>query len=167
MKSTLIKYSLFGFLSGLLLFLILFQFTESVSEGVHLAISYFTMFVLALLVISATKQLKRNRGQINFKQAFTLSFLVCIAISLGVGLADYLFTAVIEPDFIDKYITKTLDTMSKTLSPEEFNNQKAAFLQQMVTFGSSIAMAFFMVLNVCTIGLIVSLITSYKFSKNS
>ena len=125
------------------------------------------MLALTLLVIPATKQLKRHRGQINFKQAFTLSILVCFAIALGVGIADYLFTAVIEPDFIDKYISKTIDTMSKTLSPEEFSNQKTAFLQQKETFGSSITMALFMVLNVYTIGLIVSLITSYKLSKNS
>lgn len=169
MKSTLTKYGFVGFLAGLLVFLFIFQFIDDLEESTHMILSYFCMFILTLLIIPAIKHEKHNvnSGQISFKRAFSIGIILSLFIGLGVGLADYLFTAVLEPDFIENYISKTLKTMEETLTVSEFEAQKTDFLAQMETFNSSSMMALFMIVNVLTIGLIVSIITSLTLKSKS
>ena len=164
MKSTIIKYGLIGFLSGLILFLIIFQFINDLQESTHMILSYFCMFLLVLLVIPVIKYEKHqiNSGQISFKKAFSIGIIICFFIGLGVGLADYLYTAVIDPNFIENYTARTLKTMEETLTAQEFETQKEAFNLQMKTFGSSFAMALFMLVNVLTVGLLVTIASAFS-----
>ena len=165
MKSTITKYGLIRFLSGLLAFLFIFQFIDNLIESTHVILSYACMFLLTLLVVPAIKNEKHqvNAGQISFKKAFSLCILICFCIALGVGFADYMFTAFIEPEFIQNHISKALETMEQNLTANEFITQKKDFLTQMETFGSSGMMALFMFINVMTIGLLVSLVSAITF----
>ena len=73
---------------------------------------------------------------------------------------DYIYTTTINPDFVQDYFTATLESMKDQLTPEEFEIQKAALMEQMENSGGSGFWAFIMFATVFMIGLIITLISS-------
>ena len=155
---TVLKFVVIGFVLGLISFLLLFQFGLGLPDATHMLLSYLFMFLLTIVIYLGLKHYKKIHREIPFNTAIGLGLFIALFIGIGVGLADYIFTAFIKPDFIEQYISCTLQTMSKTLSPEEFKIKEAEFNEQMRVFGSSFMMAVFMVFNVLTIGFVTSIL---------
>ena len=73
---------------------------------------------------------------------------------------DYLYTTVINPDFADEYLVKTLESYETLYSGEELAAKKAELTEQMENYGGSGFMAALMFFTVVLIGLIVSIISA-------
>jgi hypothetical protein len=83
----------------------------------------------------------------------------CLA-GLGIGFMDYLYTTVINPDFADEYLERTLKLYESQFSGEELKAKSEELTQQMKDYGGSGFMAFLMFMTVALIGTVISIISS-------
>ena len=87
--------------------------------------------------------------------------LIAILVGIGIGVADYIYTTVINPNFATDYLDKSLKTLQETLTPEAYEIKKAELTQQMQDYGSSSFMAFLMFATVVMIGVVISIISAF------
>ncbi|MEZ4874960.1 MAG: DUF4199 domain-containing protein [Flavobacteriaceae bacterium] len=162
MKTTVLKFGLYGLLTGLVLFAIAFLLLQSMSYSAQEVLGYASMLVSLSFVFFGIKHFrdKENDGKVTFGKAFLVGLLITILTGIGVGIMDYLYTTVINPDFAQEYLSKSLETMQAQLPAEQFEAQKALLEQQMKEYGGSGFMAFLMFATVFFMGLIVSVISS-------
>lgn len=162
MKNTVLKFGVFSFLTAAGLFMLGLTLGDGLDYGVKEIIGYGTMVVSLIFVFFGIKHYRDqvNNGKISFGKAFLIGVLISIFAGLGIGIVDYIYTTTINPDFVQDYVTATLESMKEKLTPEEFEIQKAALLQQMETSGGSGFWAFIMFAMVFSIGLIISLISA-------
>jgi hypothetical protein len=162
MKKTVLKYGLYSLLTASVLFLLAFLIGKGMSYSVQEVIGYFTMVASLVFVFFGIKHFRdhENDGKLSFGKALLVGFLISLFAGVGFGIVDYIYTTAINPDFAQEYQTAMLADMKATLSPEEFETQKAVLLQQMEDYGGSGFMAFIMFVTVAMIGLVISIISA-------
>ncbi len=162
MKSTLLRYGGYAFITAMLLFFIALYFFGDMDYGTQEVLGYLSMVLSLLFIYPGIKHFRdsENGGSVSFGKAFLVGLLIAVFAGIGFGIIDYLFTTVINPDFLQEYMSHQLAEMEKTLSPEEFETQKALLQQQMEAYGSSGFMAFIMFTTVVLIGIVISLISA-------
>lgn len=142
MKNTVLKYGLYGFAVALALFLsgLYFDITTNVFIG------YATILVSLIFVYFGIKHYRdaENNGTISVQKAISIGLLISLFAAVGIALADYLYTAYLNPDFFTEYA----ETM-KAENPE-------MEVQEFTSFGAAV----FMFGVVMTLGLIISLISA-------
>lgn len=162
MKSTIIKYGIYSFLTASTLFLGALLLATSFSYSTQETIGYTSMVISLSFVYFGIKHYRdyENNGELLFGKAVLIGILISVFAGLGFGLIDYIYTTVINPDFATEYLEKTLAGMKETLTLEEYNIQKEQLTQQMEQYGGSGFMAFIMCITVIIIGFIISLISA-------
>lgn len=161
MKNTVIKYGLYGVLAGLICFLLALTLGKGLSYSTQEIIGYTTMVVSLSVIFFGIKHYrdKVNNGAVSLGKAIIIGLLISILVGLGVGLTDYIYTTIVNPDFATEYLETTLKTMEETMSPEEFQTKKIELTHQMKEYGGSGFMAFLMFFTVVLIGFVISLIS--------
>ena len=161
MKSTVIKYGMFGLLTGVVIFLTAILLGKGLSYSTQEVLGYISMVICLSFVFFGIKHYRDqvNNGVVSFRKALIIGVLISVLVGVGVGIADYIYTMVINPDFVSEYLETTLKTMENTLAPEEFKVRKAELTRQMTDYGSSGFMAFLMFFTVVLIGFVISLIS--------
>lgn len=169
MKQTVLKYGFYGLLVSFVIFLGVILLGEKLAYSSQEIIGYAAMIVSLSFVFFAIKHYRDNvnNGSVTFGKGLLIGFLISIFVGIGVGIADYIYTAVINPDFASEYLETTLSTMENTMSAEEFERKKAELTTQMKDYGGSGFMAFLMCFTVVIIGFIISLISSLMLHKKS
>lgn len=162
MKSTLLKFGTYSFLTALILFFIALTVFGNMDYGTQEVIGYASIILSLIFIFPGIKHFRDtvNHGSVSFGKAFVVGLLIALCAGIGFAVIDYIFTAYINPDFLDNYMAHQLTEMEKTLPAAEFETQKAAMEQQMKDFGSSGFMAFIMFITVVLIGIIISLISA-------
>ena len=162
MKSTLLKFGLYSFVTAVVLFLLAFLLGKSFDYSTQEVIGYASMFVSLSFVYFGIKFYRdeENNGFISFGKALQIGVLISLFAALGFAIIDYIYTTVINPDFAAEYLEKTSATLKESLPEEEYLKQKAALEQQMEAYGGSGFMAFIMFVTVTLIGFIISLLSS-------
>ncbi|MFD2726126.1 DUF4199 domain-containing protein [Hyunsoonleella rubra] len=161
MKQTVIKYGLYGLLTGVLCFLLALTFGDGLSYSTQEILGYATMVVSLSFIFFGIKHFrdKVNGGVVSLGKAIIIGLLISVLVGIGVGLADYIYTTIINPDFANEYLETTLKTMEATLPQEEFQAKKNELTQQMKDYGGSGFMAFLMFFTVVLIGFVISLVS--------
>lgn len=161
MKSTIIKYGMFGLLTGVVIFLAAILLGKGLSYSTQEVLGYVSMVICLSFVFFGIKHYRDNvnNGVVSFGKALTIGVLISVLVGVGVGIADYIYTTVINPDFASEYLETSLKIMENTLTPEEFKVRKAELTQQMTDYGGSGFMAFLMLFTVVLIGFVISLIS--------
>ena len=161
MKTTVIKYGLYGLLAGLLIFLAAILFGKGLSYSTQEVIGYASMVASLSFVFFGIKHYRDhvNNGVMSFGKALVIGLLISVLVGIGVGIADYIYTTFINPDFVTEYLEGTLKTMESTLTPEEFETKKVELTKQMEDYVGSGFMAFLMFITVVLIGFVMSLIS--------
>lgn len=161
MKRTVIKYGLFGLLTGVVIFLASILLGKGLSYSVQEILGYVSMAACLSFVFFGIKHYrdKVNNGVVGLGKAITIGLLISILVGIGVGIADYIYTTVINPNFASEYLETSLNTLEKTLTPQDFELKKAELTQQMTNYGGSGFMAFLMFFTVVIIGFVISLIS--------
>ncbi|RKE98627.1 DUF4199 domain-containing protein [Ichthyenterobacterium magnum] len=162
MKNTIIKYGSYGLLVAIILFLLVLWLGQGMSYTTQEVFGYITMLASLSFIFFGIKHYRDhvNQGILSFGNGFVIGLLIAVFVGLGIGIADYIYTTIINPDFATEYLDKTLSTMKETMSTEEFEKQKDILVKQMDDYGGSGFMAFIMFITVVMIGLIISLISS-------
>jgi len=142
MKTSIIRFSLYGILVGFTAFLAGLAFDITTNE----AFGYATIVASLLFVYFGIRHFrdKQNNGVVSFKQALGIGLLISMFTAIGIGIADYIYTAVINPDFFVEYAEK-MKTEDPTAEIVEFTSAQAAVFMFVIVF---------------IIGVIISLISS-------
>jgi len=162
MKNTITKFGFYGLLTAAILFTLALFLGRSLGYSTQEIIGYATMLASLSFVFFGIKHFrdKENNGSVTFGKALLIGILISAFAGIGFGVADYIYTSYINPDFASEYLEKSLETMKSTLSSEEFLIKKAELEEQMKSYGSSGFMAFIMFATVVIIGFIISLISA-------
>ena len=102
---------------------------------------------------------KVNNGVVNFGKALIIGLLISALVGVGVAIADYIYTTVINPDFAQDYLERTIAILEADYSGAELEAKIAELTQQMEDYGGSGFMAALMFITVVVIGFIISLIS--------
>lgn len=161
MKNTVIKYGLYGLISGFLLFGLPFILGMGVDNDYGELIGYTAMVLSLLFVYFGIKYYrdKVNGGKVSFLKAITIGMLIALFSALGVAIFDYIYTTQINPDFATEYLEYSINKMEETLSSAEVEAKSAELTQQMKDYGSPVFMAIMMFTSVIILGFIISLIS--------
>ncbi|WP_299365203.1 DUF4199 domain-containing protein [Winogradskyella sp.] len=162
MKNTVLKFGGYGLILGAVIFGLALTFGNSLSYSAQEIIGYGSIVASLSFVFFGIKHYrdKVNDGKVSFGKALLLGLLISAFVGLGVGLIDYLYTTVINPDFAQEYLAKTLESYETMYSGEELAAKKAELTKQMEDYGGSGFMAALMFMTVVLIGLIISIISA-------
>ncbi len=162
MKNTVIKYGIYGLITGFVLFLSGILLGKSLSYSTQEILGYATMIISLSFIFFGIKHYrdKINGGVINFGKALLIGLLISALVGIGVAIADYIYTSMINPDFASEYLEKSIQTMEQTYSGQELETKKAELTRQMNDYGGSGFMATLMFITVVIIGFIISIISS-------
>ncbi len=161
MKKTVLKYGSYGLLTGVVLFLISILVTKSLDYSLQEILGYVTMVATLSFIFFGIKHYrdKVNNGVVSFGKALVIGLLISALVGLGVAIADYIYTTVINPDFAQEYLDRTIEIYETQYSGAELEAKKTEITQQMEDYGSSGFMAALMFMTVLVIGFIISLIS--------
>jgi hypothetical protein len=161
MKSTVLKFGGYGLILGAVIFGLALTFGGSLSYTTQEIIGYGSMVASLSFVYFGIKHYRDqiNDGKVTIGKALLIGVLISALVGLGVGLADYLYTTVINPDFAEEYLAKTLESYETLYSGNELETKKAELTIQMENYGGSGLMATLMFFTVLIIGFIISLIS--------
>lgn len=167
MNKTVIKFSLYGFLAAIILFLSALVLGGDLSYGAQEVLGYSSMVLSLVFVFFGIKNYrdKENGGSISFGKALGIGMLITLFAALGFALIDFIFTAYIDPGFADEYINRSIEALDQTYSGAELAEKKAE-LEEYRKDMTSTAMALLMFVTVILIGFIISLISSLVLHKN-
>ena len=146
MKRTITKFGLLALLTASVLFLAALVFGKELSFSTQEIIGYVSIFISLTFVFFGILHFreKENGGHITFGKAFTIGILISMCSALGFAIIDYLYTAVINPDFMDEYAAAMKENG-----------------QEMIESYSSSSLALFMFGIVLVIGIIVTLLSAF------
>jgi len=167
MKKTVLRYGLFCFLAASIFFLSALVFGQGLSFEAQGVLGYVTIVAALVFVFFGIKHYrdKENNGVISFGKALGIGMLITLFAALGFAIIDYVYTAYINPDFIDQYTANSIANLEKTLSGVELMKAKEDITSQMESMGSSSALAVFMFAIVTVVGFIISLLSSLFLNK--
>lgn len=146
MKNTIIKFGLYGLALGFGLFLIGLLFMKDLDMASGEIIGYATMIASLSFIFFGIKHFrdKINNGTISIGKAISIGLLIALFPAIGIAIADFIYTSVINPDFFKEYV-EMMEAKGNT--------------EPIPEWGSGM-MAFIMFLTVMILGLIISLISA-------
>lgn len=151
MKSTILRFGLYGFFFALIVYLIALTFGEELSSSTRVIIGYVTMTLSLSFILFGIKHYRDNvnNGKVSFGKALIIGLLISLITSFGISIADYLYTTVINPDFYEEYKATV----------------RAAGNEGAIPVYSSAFMAMLMYITVLCIGIVISLIGALVFQR--
>lgn len=161
MKNTVIKFGIRALITSGVLFFLALWVGQSLDYSMQEVIGYSTIVVSLSFVYFGIRHFrdKENEGKLSFGKALKIGLLISVFAGIGFGIIDYLYTSVINPEFVDEYLTHSLATMKENLSADEFAVQGEALKVQMEEYGSSGFMALLMFSTVVIVGFVISLLS--------
>lgn len=142
MQKTVFKYGAYALITGAGLFLASLVLGKELNYTAQAALGYISITLCLLFVFFGIKHYrdKENNGMVSFGKAMIIGLLISVFAGIGFACIDYLYTAVINPDFMEEYM-------------------KANAEENMPEY-SSFSLAMFMFMIVLVIGFIISLISA-------
>ncbi|KAB1160749.1 DUF4199 domain-containing protein [Tenacibaculum aiptasiae] len=147
MKSTILKYGVYGFLTGLIVFTLhLVLGIENLDYGTNEILGYISIFISLSFIYFGIKHYRDNvnNGIISLGKAITIGTLISLMVGIGIGIADFIYTEFINPDFFKSYE----DMLIK-------QGREAEIIEM-----TSTTAALFMIVLVSIIGFIISLLSA-------
>ncbi len=146
MKNTVVRFGAYGLLLALILFLGALVFGKEADFSTQEIIGYATMIASLSFVFFGIKHFrdKENQGVVTFGKALLIGVLISAITALGIAIADFIYTAVINPNFFEEY-KATMIAQGHTEPIPDYG---------------SFFMAFLMFATVLILGFIISLISA-------
>ncbi len=105
MKTTVIKFGIYGLLLAIAIFLAALYFGRDLSYGTQEVLGYTSMVASLVFVFFGIKHFRdrENEGIVSFGKALIIGLLISLITAVGFGIADYIYTTAINPDFFEEY----------------------------------------------------------------
>lgn len=166
MKKTVIKFGLFGFITACASFLLSLLLGSDTGYGSKEVLGYSAIVLSLTFVFFGIKNFrdKENNGVISFGKALGIGMLITVFAALGFSIIDFIYTSYIDPDFMQNYLTHSIEQLQQKHSGEELQT-KIAELKASYEGMTSFTLALFMFCIVTLIGFIISLVSSLVLNK--
>lgn len=151
MKRTVFIFGSYGLVVAFAIFLSALYFGKGLSYSAQEVLGYLSIIISLSFVFFGIKHFRdrENNGQVRFGKALLIGVLISLITALGFAIADYIYTAAINPDFFEEYRT-TMQARGYEGEIPEFTSTSAAAI---------------MFLTVALIGFIISLISALILQK--
>ncbi len=106
MKSTVLKYGIYGLLTGVVIFTLhLILGVDKLESSTNEILGYVSIFLSLSFVYFGIKHYRDrvNNGIISIGKALAIGVLISILVGVGVAVADFVYTKFINPSFFDNY----------------------------------------------------------------
>ena len=146
MKSTVIRFGLYGCLAGFLIFMLhLVTGIKNLDYSTIEILGYVSILLSLSFIFFGIKHYRDriNNGIISFGKAIMIGLLISVFVGIGISIADFIYTKFVNPSFFSDYNQYLID------------QGKADEVFEM----TSITGALFMLILVTIIGFIISLIS--------
>ena len=142
MKKTILRFGAYGLFFAMISFLVGLSFDITTNA----ILGYATIVVSLLFVYFGMRFFRdrQNDGKISFKQGMVIGLLISVLTAIGIAIADFIYTEIINPEFFMEYAEKVRAEDPYAEIPDL----------------NSFTAALFMFALVFTIGVIISLISS-------
>ncbi len=147
MKNTIVKYGTYGVITGFLVFTIhLIIGIDNFDYSTNEILGYLSIFLSLSFIYFAIKHYRDNvnNGVVSIGKGIVIGVLISLLVGTGIGIADFIYTKFINPDFFSNY-----EEMLRNQGRED----------EIIEMSSSFA-ALFMLVLVTIIGFIISLVSS-------
>lgn len=153
MKNTVIRFGLYGLGLGFGLFLIGLLFMKDIDLSTGEVIGYATMIASLSFIFFGIKHYRDrvNSGKVSLGKAIGIGLLISLFPAIGIAIADFIYTSLINPDFFKEYV-EMMEAQGNT--------------EPIPEWGSGM-MAFVMFLTVMALGLIISLISAFILQRKN
>lgn len=146
MKSTVLKYGGYGFITGLVIFGIHLLFLKSFDYSTNEILGYVSIVLSLSFIFFGIKHYRDhvNNGMVTLGKAIAIGIVISLFVGVAIAIADFVYTKFIDPDFFKDYEQMLID---KGREDE---------IIEMTSYGGAI----FMLILVMIIGFIISLISA-------
>lgn len=147
MKQSVLKYGLYGLITGFLIFTIhLLVGIDTFDYSTNEILGYVSIFLSLSFIYFGIKHYRDhvNNGLISLGKAIVIGVLISVLVGLGIAFADFIYTKFINPSFFSDYEKALID------------QGKADEIYHM----TSTTAALFMLILVTILGFIISLISA-------
>ncbi|MFK7831883.1 MAG: DUF4199 domain-containing protein [Winogradskyella sp.] len=146
MKNTVIRFGLYGLITGFTIFTLhLIIGIKNLDYSTNEILGYISIFLSLSFIFFGIKHYRDhiNDGIISLGKAIAIGVLISLIVGLGIAMADFVYTKFIDPSFFSNYEQQLI------------NQGKADEIVKM----TSTTAALFMLVLVTIIGFIISLIS--------
>lgn len=153
MKNSVLRFGIYGLLVAFIIFIVALAFGQALDYSTQEIIGYASMIVSLAFVFFGIKHYrdKVNDGRVSFGKALLIGVLISLITAIGTGLADFIYTTNINPDFFEEY--------KAVMESQGYEGEIPEY--------SSGFMAVIMFLTVAVIGVIITLISALILQKNN
>ncbi|WP_242157063.1 DUF4199 domain-containing protein [Aestuariivivens sediminis] len=105
MKTTMIRYGIFGGLTGFVIFLSHLTFAKYLSHTILELFGYISILLSLSFIYFAMKHYRDNvnGGIISLGKAVWIGVLISLLVGMGIGMADFIYTRFLNPNFYVDY----------------------------------------------------------------
>lgn len=146
MKSTVIRFGLYGLLTGFVIFTLhLALGINNLDYSTNEILGYVSIFLSLSFIFFGIKHYRDhvNNGMITLGKAIAIGILISLLVGIGIAIADFIYTKFIDPSFFSNFEKQLIE------------QGKADEIIKM----TSTTAALFMLVLVTIIGFIISLIS--------
>ena len=136
MKQTVLKYGLYGLLTGFIIFTIhlvvgINNFDNSTNE----ILGYVSIFLSLSFIYFGVKHYRDhiNNGLVSLGKAILIGVLISLLVGLGIAVADFIYTKFINPSFFIEYEQALIDQGRADEIFEMTSTTAALFMLTLVT----------------------------------
>ncbi|WP_341216728.1 DUF4199 domain-containing protein [uncultured Wocania sp.] len=135
MKTTLIKYGLFGAITGFVIFLSHLAFAKNLSFSTLEILGYISIVISLSFIYFGIKHYRDNinQGIISLGKAIIIGLLISLLVGIGIGIADYIYTTFLNPNFFKDYAQMLIDEGRGDEVIEMTSEMGALFMLALVT----------------------------------
>ncbi|WP_299155782.1 DUF4199 domain-containing protein [uncultured Tenacibaculum sp.] len=146
MKNTITRYGVYGFFTGFIIFILhLVLGIKNLDYSTNEILGYISIFISLSFIYFGIKHYRDNinEGIISLGKAIIIGTLISLMVGVGIGIADFIYTEFIDPDFFKNYEQMLIEKGRE---------------DEIIEMTSTTA-ALFMVVLVSVIGFIISLLS--------
>lgn len=146
MKNTVLKFGIYGLITGFIIFTLHLIFgIKHLDYSTNEILGYVSIFLSLSFIFFGIKHYRDhvNNGSISLGKAIKIGILISVLVGLGIAIADFIYTKFIDPSFFSNY-------------EQMLKDQGRA--DEIIKMTSTTA-AIFMLVLVTVIGFIISLIS--------
>ena len=112
MKNTVIKYGIYGFLTGVVIFTLhLTLGIKNLEYSTNEILGYISIFLSLSFIFFGIKHYRDhvNNGVVTIGKAIGIGIFISMLVGLGVALADFIYTKFMNPSFFSDYEKTLID----------------------------------------------------------
>ncbi|WP_373075398.1 DUF4199 domain-containing protein [Zeaxanthinibacter enoshimensis] len=104
-KSIIIRYGIYGLLTGIILFLLVLGLGSGLSFGAQEMVGYSVILISLAFIYPGVKKFRDEKqgGHIGYRKATLVGLLIATFSGIGIAIADFIYLTLINPDFFTEY----------------------------------------------------------------